>query len=91
MAEYQILGGKHFLTPGPESGKTWAVEEGTIPSEEVSLPIDSPARKATQVDFFIIFEISYNHLSLYRLGVSEWFQRNGKFVQFLEIISRRQD
>ena len=29
-------------------------KEGSISSEEVALPIDSPARKATQVDFFII-------------------------------------
>ena len=66
------------------------VDDGTIPSEEVPLPMDSPARKATQVDFFIILAISYNHLSLYRLRVSEWFQRNRKFVQFLEIVYRRQ-
>ena len=27
---------------------------------------------------------------MYRLRVSEWFQRNGKFVQFLEMVYRRQ-
>ena len=50
--------------------------------------MDSLARKATQVEFFIILAIFYNHLSLYRLRVSEWFQWDGKFVQFLEIVCR---
>ena len=69
--------------------KYLVVEEVQSNSEEVSLPMDSLARKATQVEFFIILAIFYNHLSLYRLRVREWFQQNGKFVQFLEIVYRR--
>ena len=34
IAEYQILGGKHFLVLGPGSGKIWWLTEGTIHSEE---------------------------------------------------------
>ena len=68
------------------------VEEGTIPSEEVSLLVDSLARKAIQVHVFIILPIFlHDHLSSYRSRVSEWFRRNGKFVQFLEFVYRRQE
>ena len=45
-AEYQILDGKHVL----QVRKDFVVEGDTIPSEEVSLPMDSLAMKATQVD-----------------------------------------
>ena len=51
IAEYQILGGKHFLTLEPESGNIGVFKEGTIPSEEVPLPKDPSAWQATQVDF----------------------------------------
>ena len=46
QTENPILGGEHFHVR-----KNLVVEGGTIPSEEVSLPMDSFARKATQVDF----------------------------------------
>ena len=39
VAEYQILGGRHFLILGPKS-KNVVVEEGTVPSEKVPLPMD---------------------------------------------------
>ena len=51
VAEHQILGGKHFLVLGPESGKIWWLKKGTIPAEKVPLPMDPPARQETQVDF----------------------------------------
>ena len=56
--------------------KDLVVEEGTKSSEEVPLPMDSSARKATQVFFFYseFLAIFYKHLSLYRLRVSESFQ-----------------
>ena len=43
----------------------------------------SSARKATQVDFSQFWRSFTTILSLYRSRVSEWFQRNGKFEQFL--------
>ena len=46
IAEYQILDRKHFL----QVRKDFVVEGDTIPSEEVSLPMDSLAMKATLVD-----------------------------------------
>ena len=64
--------------------------EGTISSEEIPLPMDSLARKATQEVFLKIVAIFCNHLSLYRSRVSVWFQWDGKFAQFLEIVDRRQ-
>ena len=51
-AEYQILGGKHFVILAPESGKILVVEEGTIPSEEIPLPMGPSAGHATEVDLF---------------------------------------
>ena len=51
IAKYKILGGKHFSYFSTRIRKDLVVEEGTIPSEEVSLPMDHPAKKATQVDF----------------------------------------
>ena len=40
VVEHQILGGKHFLILGPETGRILAVEEGTISPEKVPLPMD---------------------------------------------------
>ena len=37
VADHQILGGKHFLVLGPESGKTWMVEKGAISSEKSTI------------------------------------------------------
>ena len=51
VAEYQILGGKHFPFFGNRVRKNLVVKQCTIPSEEVPLPIDPPAWQETQVDF----------------------------------------
>ena len=42
VAEYQILGGKHFLFLGPESGKIWLKKVPYL-KKKVPLPMDSPA------------------------------------------------
>ena len=52
----------------------------------VPLPMGSPAWKETQVDFFIILAISYNHLSWFQTHANILFQQNGKFQQFLETV-----
>ena len=58
------------------------VEEGTIPSEEVSLLVDSLARKAIQVHVFIILPIFlHDHfefvpISRERVVPSEWQVRS---------------
>ena len=49
-----------------------------------SVLVNSEARNPR--GFFIILVTYYNRLSLYQLRVSEWFQQNGKFVQFLETV-----
>ena len=52
VAEYQILGGVHFLVLGSESGKKdLVVDQGTRPSERVPLPLDPPAWQEPHVDF----------------------------------------
>ena len=52
VAEYQILGCKHFLILGPESGMIWWLKKGTIlPKKKVSLQLNSASWQKTQVDF----------------------------------------
>ena len=63
VAEYQILGGKHFLSPETSIRKDLVVQTGTIPSEKVSLPMDPSCVARTQVGLFITLAISYVHLS----------------------------
>ena len=72
------------------SQERFLVVQGTISSEEIPLPMDSLARKATQEDVLIIVAIFCNRLSLYRSRVSVRFQWDDKFAQFLEIVYRRQ-
>ena len=43
VAEHQILGGKHFLIFGPESGKIWCVKKRTTCPEKVPLPVGTAA------------------------------------------------
>ena len=50
VAEHQILGGKHFFF-GTRIKKDLVVEEGTLPSEKVPLPMDTLSWQETQVDF----------------------------------------
>ena len=86
VAKYQILSGNYFPILGPESGKIWWLKKGTLPSEKVPLPLDSPDGQGTEVDFFTILATYLNHLSQYRPRVSIWFQRTGKSDHFLEIV-----
>ena len=52
VAEHQILGEKHFLILGPESGKIRWLKKGAIsPEKKVPLPMDPLAWRKTQVDF----------------------------------------
>ena len=53
---YQILGWETIPHSRTHVKKDLEVEEGTIPSEELPLPMDSLARKATPSGFFIIFD-----------------------------------
>ena len=52
VAEHQFFGGTHFLILEPGSGKIRWLKKGTIPSEKVPLPMNTPARQETQVVFF---------------------------------------
>ena len=73
IAEYQILDRKQFLIVGPKSGKIWWLKEGAIPSEEVSLPMDSPARKATHVNFDDLSQpVEFVSISRERFVPTEW-------------------
>ena len=76
ISEYLILCGKHFLFFAPESGKILVVREAQY---GLSCEDGNPS------EFFIILEIFYNHMSSYQVRVSDWFQRNDKFVQFFEM------
>ena len=40
VAEHKILGGKHFLILGPESGKIWWLKKVQYSRKKVSLPMD---------------------------------------------------
>ena len=40
VAEHKILGGKHFLILGPESGKIWWLKKVQYARKKVSLPMD---------------------------------------------------
>ena len=81
VAEYQIFGGEHFFILDKIS-KDLVAEEGTIPFVKVSLPVDSFAWQETQV----ILAIFYTHMSWYQTHTNIWFQRNGKWEQFLETV-----
>ena len=52
------------------------VEEGTIPSKEVALPMDSLARKASQVDFHnfgdLLQPLEFVPISRERVVPTEW-------------------
>ena len=67
IAEYQILGGKHFLTLKPESEEiSWLkkVQKVQYLQKEVPLPVDPPAGHATQVGLSSFLVTYYNRLSL---------------------------
>ena len=83
-AEHPILGGKHFLIFGTRNRKNMVVEEGEVP-----LPMDKPAWKKTQVDFFTILAICHDHWNQYHCRVSEWILQSGKFGQYLETLYTR--
>ena len=51
VAEHQILGGKHFLILGPETGKIWWLKKVQDLQKKVPLPMDPPPWRKTQVDF----------------------------------------
>ena len=51
VAEYQILGGKHFLFFETRIRKDLVFKKGTITSEEVPLSMDPPAWQETRLDF----------------------------------------
>ena len=70
--------------------KDLVVEECTL-SEEVPLPMCPHAWQENPSGFSINIAIFYNRLSSYQLRVSEWFQRNGKYGQFLEMVCPRQN
>ena len=54
-------------------------QKGTIPSENTAAIVPSIAARNPTV-------ISVNHLSSHQPRVSEWFQRNCKFVQFVQFL-----
>ena len=51
---------------GTRIRKDLVVQEGTIPSEKVSLPMDTPAWQENQVDLSYVWAISYSHLNSYK-------------------------
>ena len=51
VAEHEILGRKHVLSLGPESGKIWWLKKVQKNSEKVPLPVYPRAWRETQVDF----------------------------------------
>ena len=85
IAEYHILGGEHFLILGLMSGKIWWLKEVHYLQKKYHCRW-TLLRGRQPKWIFIILAIFYNHLSLYRSRVSEWFR---KFVQFLEIVYRK--
>ena len=50
VAESQILGGKYVLALAPESGTIWWLKKVQY-VQKISLPMDTPAWKETQVEF----------------------------------------
>ena len=86
-AEHQILGGKHFLILGPESGKIWWLKK--FYNSRKSATANGPSCVASNPSgFFTISTIFCVHWSLYQPRVSEWFPRNGKSAQSLETAYR---
>ena len=70
MAEHQILGGKHFLILGPESGTIWWLRKNATSSEKLPLSINPFAWRETQVDFFTIWAIFCVHWNSYQLATN---------------------
>ena len=90
VAEYQIIGGKHFLLLGPESGRIWKLKKVQYLQKKYRCQSDFPSWKESQVDFFYNFG---NLFTTVRLNdqhrVCEWFRRNGKFEQYLETVCQK--
>ena len=90
VAEYQILGSKHFLSLGLESGKIWWLNKVQYLQKKYHCRWTLLRGRQPKWIFHNFGDVFHNHLSSYRSRVSEWFQRNGKSDQFLEIVYRRQ-
>ena len=76
VAEYQILGGKHFLILGPEAGKIWWLKKRYNSFRKITTSNGPCCVARNPSGFFINLAISYNYLSSYQLCVSMWFPRN---------------
>ena len=91
VSQHQILGGKHFLILGPETGKIWWLKKVQDLQKKVPLPMDPPPWRKTQVDFFTILAICYDFKNQSPASrVSEWFRQNGKFGQNMETVYQKQ-
>ena len=85
VAEYQVLGGKHLLILGPESGKIWWLQKVQYLQKKYNCKWT--LLRGTQPKWIFHNLVTYyNRLRLYRLRVSEWFQQYGRFVQFSVIV-----
>ena len=85
VAQHQILGGKHFLIFGAESGKIWWLKKVQYLKKKYHCKWTLLRGETFKWIFFIILATCSNHLSSCQPLVSMWFQRNGKSDQFLEI------
>ena len=88
IAEWQTLGGEPFLILGPESEKIWCLKKVQYLQKYHCQWTLLRGRQPKWICHNSA--ISHKHLSFYRPRVSKWFQRTGNFVQFLEIVHRRQ-
>ena len=53
VAEYQIIGGKHFLLLGAESGRFWKLKKVQYLQKKYRCQSDFPSWKESPVGFFI--------------------------------------
>ena len=83
MAEYQILGGKHFLM----SGMIWSLKRVQCLQKNITVVGLSCVEKRPSGSF-TIWAVYFSHLNLYQSHAGMWFQHNDKSEQFLETAKR---